>query len=140
MVGSKLVIGCAPDSYNSFISGLKNAVISNRVSFMCAYSHLNYELSRYFLKRGFFSEVFLVQYSSFFFLYISLAFYKNQVAFNGIKNLYKPSQYIYLDLKDLFRISFRERRYFVLTTSCGVLSSREALIRGVGGIGLIEYY
>lgn len=54
-------------------------------------------------------------------------------SFTNLKNLYKPSKPVNINLKNIIKINKKKTNIFYLSTNCGVINNFEAEKRRIGG-------
>ncbi len=58
----------------------------------------------------------------------------NNNKFKNIKNMYKVSNLKKIKLKKIKYVTYKKCWFFIMTTSCGILTNIEALKKKVGGV------
>lgn len=60
------------------------------------------------------------------------------IIFKNIKNMYKPSKLVYIDQKNIKKITYKKGGIFILSTDKGLMTNLESINRNVGGV-LLAY-
>lgn len=66
--------------------------------------------------------------------YVHLCYFDERPAFQNIKNLYKPSKFFFISLKDLTVFQKKKNYILLISTSKGVMTSHEAVKNSIGGV------
>jgi len=111
---------------------IKNAALANKKTVEVKGSKMTKAVAEALLKLGFLSSVEAKDGL----LFVSLAYKKKAPILSDIKLVSKPSLRVYWDLKKLKE--YRSPAVLLLSTSKGILSSKEALKEGLGGEVIAE--
>lgn len=117
-----------------FLIRVKNAAMAGGKEFRVPSTKLVYEVAKTLQKSGILSEV--VKKDNI--LNLRLAYHKKEPVLVDIKLVSKPGLRIYKDVEDLQ--NHRGISYFVLTTSRGIMTSKDALKKGIGGEAIAEIW
>ncbi|QLG69784.1 MAG: SSU ribosomal protein S8p (S15Ae) [Candidatus Woesebacteria bacterium] len=115
-----------------FLITIKNAALANKKTVEVKESKMTKAVAEALLKLGFLSSVEPKDGL----LFVSLAYKKKAPILSDIKLVSKPSLRVYWDLKKLKE--YRSPAVLLLSTSKGILSSKEALKEGLGGEVIAE--
>ncbi len=115
-----------------FLITIKNAALANKKTVEVKESKMTKAVAEALLKLGFLSSVEPKDDL----LFVSLAYKKKAPILSDIKLVSKPSLRVYWDLKKLKE--YRSPAVLLLSTSKGILSSKEALKEGLGGEVIAE--
>jgi small subunit ribosomal protein S8 len=115
-----------------FLITIKNAALANKKTVEVKGSKMIKAVAEALLKLGFLSSVEAKDGL----LFVSLAYKKKAPILSDIKLVSKPSLRVYWDLKKLKE--YRSPAVLLLSTSKGILSSKEALKEGLGGEVIAE--
>jgi len=110
-----------------FLITVKNAALANKKTIEVRESRMTKAVAEALLKLGFLSSVEVKDGL----LFVSLAYKKKSPILSDIKLISKPGLRVYWDLKKLKE--YRSPAVLLLSTSKGILSSKEALKEGLGG-------
>ena len=115
-----------------FLITVKNAALANKKTIEVRESRMTKAVAEALLKLGFLSSVEVKDGL----LFVSLAYKKKAPILSDIKLISKPGLRVYWDLKKLKE--YRSPAVLLLSTSKGILSSKEALKEGLGGEVIAE--
>jgi small subunit ribosomal protein S8 len=115
-----------------FLITVKNAALANKKTIEVRESRMTKAVAEALLKLGFLSSVEVKDGL----LFVSLAYKKKSPILSDIKLISKPGLRVYWDLKKLKE--YRSPAVLLLSTSKGILSSKEALKEGLGGEVIAE--
>jgi len=115
-----------------FLITIKNAALANKKTVEVRESKMVKAVAEALLKLGFLSSVETKDGL----ISVSLAYKKKSPVLSDIKLISKPSLRVYWDLNKLKE--YRSPAVLLLSTSRGILSSKEALKEGLGGEVIAE--
>ena len=115
-----------------FLIRFKNISHSGKKEFVVARTNLIEEVAKSLQHLGYIKEVLKEDNT----LRIRIAYVKKEPVLSNIKIISKPGLRIYMGKEELE--SYRSPSFLLLSTSKGILSSREAIKKGVGGEVLAE--
>ncbi|HJX46041.1 MAG TPA: 30S ribosomal protein S8 [Patescibacteria group bacterium] len=115
-----------------FLIRFKNISRSGKKEFVVARTNLIEEVAKSLQHLGYIKEVLKEDNT----LRIRIAYVKKEPVLSNIKIISKPGLRIYMGKEELE--SYRSPSFLLLSTSKGILSSREAIKKGVGGEVLAE--
>ncbi len=117
-----------------FLIRLKNAGMANYKEVRMPVSKLVLEVAKLLEKEGYLSQV-KKDGSE---LHVSLAYFKKEPVFSDIKLVSKPGLRIYMDAKTL--AEKRGPSFYIISTSKGLMTAKEAIKGNFGGEVLAEIF
>jgi ribosomal protein S8 len=126
--------------YSAFFSSFKNCLLKKKNNFISYYSKFNYLICTYLYKRNFFSELHILNINNTKYLYITLDVNEGEYLFLNLNNKYRRSRPIYMNVKKLKKLNSFYKMNFLISTSKGILNTKEAITLNVGGVLIFEYY
>jgi len=117
-----------------FITRIKNAALAGKKVFSVPNTKLVYEVAKTLKKSGVLSEIKKEDSN----LNLRLAYHKKEPLLINLKLVSKPGLRVYMNIDELS--NHKGVSYFVLSTSKGVMTSKEALKLGIGGEAIAEIW
>lgn len=118
---------------SDLIIRIKNASLSKRKDVILPYSNFNKEIAKVLVKEGFLEDVKETSKEKRRELIATIKYEKRIPIFTDTIIFSKPSLRIYSPSKKIPEIAKRGRRTIIISTSQGVMTSREAVKKGLGG-------
>lgn len=125
MVGKTGVVG---DPVGDLLARLRNAVLGKKREITAPYSRLREGIGKVLLKEGYLREVKREKGN----LRFSLVYQKRRPRVSGVKNISRPGVRVYRKVKDI-KEPLGGAGITIVSTSKGIMSSREAKKKGLGG-------
>jgi ribosomal protein S8 len=126
------------DVISLYVSILNQAIITKKSNIYVPYTRITYLLSSLLYK-----ENLIYSYSIDFLtnlIQISLNQQNGKFVFSKIARISKPSKRIYFDINTLKSKVIKEGRYYIISTSSGLITSNEALKMNISGEILFEIF
>jgi small subunit ribosomal protein S8 len=112
----------------NFFSKLQNAIRKNQDIVYFPYSQFSFEVAEFLRKEGYLKRVEVSTFQKQKFLWVVLKYQKNQPAFQRIHQYSTSGRSLFWRLKD-----FPSQGFYLLSTSEGILSKKDAFKRQIGG-------
>lgn len=117
-----------------FLIRIKNAAMAGKKEFSVPSTKLVYEVAKVLKKSGILSKVEKRANR----LNLRLAYHKKEPVLVDLKLVSKPGLRIYKNVEELQ--AHKGVSYFILTTPQGVMTSKDALKKGIGGEVIVEIW
>lgn len=127
------------DPISDMLIRIKNAQAVRHPTVDVPYSKLKYQIATILQKEGFVEKIERKLRKQKKFLRIFLKYEDNQPAIKGIKRISKPGRRVYLPYKKI-RAPKGGLGIAIISTSCGVMTDKEARRRKLGGEILCEIW
>lgn len=117
-----------------FLIKIKNAALARRKVVTVPFSGLIFSISEILKKERYLSEVKKDKDE----LSVTLAFFKKEPVLMGLKLVSKPSKRVYMGADELK--NHKGLSFFIVSTPSGVMTSRDAGKKNIGGEIIAEIY
>jgi len=117
-----------------FLIRVKNAAMAGAKDFSVPSTKLVYEVAKVLKKNGILSEVKKKENI----LDLRIAYHKKEPVLVNMKLVSKPGLRVYKNVDELQK--HKGVSYFILTTSQGIMTSKDALKEGIGGEAIVEIW
>lgn len=119
------------DNFSNFSSCINNGYLKNKVTVTLSYNKNNIVLLNLLYKNGFIQGYYYNNINNK--VIVLLKYFNNKPVINLIYRVSKPGHKIYWTLSKLKSSCYLKNSYYILSTSYGIITSKEALQLGVGG-------
>lgn len=123
-----------------FIIRLKNAALAKRRKVLVPLSNINKKIGQVLVKEGFLESIKETEASGKKVLEAEIRYEKRKPVLTDVNIVSKPSLRVHTPLSKILEIQKRGRYTVILSTNKGIMSSREALKKGVGGEVLFKIW
>lgn len=117
-----------------FLIKIKNAAMSRRKDVEVDYSNLTYAVSEVLKKEMYLSDIKRKDDR----LMVKLAYFKKEPVLVGLKLVSKPGRRVYKKVDEISK--HKGLSFFLLSTPIGIISSREAIKKNIGGEVIAEIH
>lgn len=121
-------------SVGDFLIRIKNAAMADRKELLVGYTNEVHELAKVLKEIGFLEEVKKEEGK----LNVRITFRKKEPVILGLKLISKPGLRIYMGVKEIEKI--RKPSILLLSTPKGILTSKEAIKKRLGGEVIAEVW
>lgn len=116
-----------------FVIRIKNASAAHRHEVMMPYSKINKAIAKVLVKEGFLADVKEAEEEGKKVLSVGIRYERRRPAVSDVEIISKPSLRSYLDKQSLQLEQRKNAMTLVVSTSQGIMTSRSALKKGIGG-------
>jgi ribosomal protein S8 len=114
---------------SNLLINIKNGYVSNLRTVYCRYNVTCVKILALLYKGGYIDNYYFTKTGL---VVIKLKYYWNTNLFNGLKIYSKPGRKIYYSSFDLY-CKFNKLPFVVVSTSCGLLNHKDAILKNLGG-------
>ncbi len=125
---------------SDIIIRIKNASLAKRREAIVPFSNMNKKILDLLVKQGFVQSVKVEEKAPNKKIRVGIKYERRSPVLNGIKIVSKPSLRIYKSKNSLSQIEKRGRHTIFISTSQGLMTSKEAKKKGIGGEVLFEIW
>jgi len=118
---------------SDFIIRIKNSAFSKRKEVLLPFSNINKEIGKVLVKEGFLESIKVEEVNNKKELKAIIKYENRVPVLSDVKIISKPSLRVYSPSKKLSEIAKRGKRKIIVSTSQGVMTSKEAQKKGLGG-------
>lgn len=118
---------------SDFIIRIKNGSLSKRKEVILPYSNINREIGKVLVKEGFLESIKESEKGGKRELKATIRYEQRIPVLTDVLIISKPSLRVYATVKKIPEIEKRGRRKIIVSTSQGVMTSKDARTKGLGG-------
>ena len=127
------------DPISDMLTRIRNALMAGKSEVVFPFSKIKLTIAEILKREGFISEVITEGISSKKNIKVILKYKNNKPSIDSIRRISKPGRRIYFDTREI-KQTMKGRGIFILSTSMGVMTNKEANKNNVGGEVLCEVY
>ncbi|MCX6740587.1 MAG: 30S ribosomal protein S8 [Candidatus Parcubacteria bacterium] len=127
------------DPIADMLTRIRNAQIVRKSEVLVPFSKLKFEIAKILKHEKYIENLEKVEEAKFPQLKITLKYNEDQPAITSIRRVSRPGQRVYLSKNNVFNV-LNNLGIAILSTSAGLMTSREAKRKGVGGEIICEIW